>query len=373
MTHQLALSWRRPGLLALGLALALALGSSPRPVAAQPPAVIFGAFSCEKELGKGGAIHGQVFHGQREVLDLLTGAGGLNAYERALIVAGRLQDALAAGVKPAQLRVAKVGVFTVLQAGAINLLTVTSEEATAQGLTVGALAQAWLASISAAFSAPPEIALTPTVVTPPAPTATDKLVPVLDAGGVKLGLARVHGPALAIAQVTSVARVGADYQNALPFGAYVPVATEAPGDTLARIPGVYVTDLSVPAPSAAGLTGAFRDVVRVWGVGWIVAHFGPNLNHAINDALAARQAALPSVTRVVPILVVGGTVATGAAQVTGPAEQLAQVQAVARSDWTQGGEVRGHALRPVAVDRDVTADVPAVDGVAVSAIISFPQ
>ncbi len=130
----------------------------------------------------------------------------------------------------------------------------------------------------------------------------------------------------------------------------------------------FVLGMAVgPQPTEAqfGLGGAIGDLVRIFGIGWVVNQFAGDINNAINSVLAQREAEIADATKVVPILSVGSGTAVGAAQVQGPSEQLGRVGAVTQIEL-RVGDFRGQGLIPI------TSDVTAVPGVGVSANISFP-
>lgn len=126
-----------------------------------------------------------------------------------------------------------------------------------------------------------------------------------------------------------------------------------------------------PSAHAISLGGAFGDLVKLFGIGYIVKHFGNSINNAINSLLGQRQAAIEGKTKVVPIIKVGsGGIAAGAAQVMGPAEQVDKVKAVAQLEWTPGNVLRGRVLLPVSTDKELTSSIRGVSGVGISAVIA---
>ncbi|MGD9494787.1 MAG: hypothetical protein AB7Y46_00625 [Armatimonadota bacterium] len=119
--------------------------------------------------------------------------------------------------------------------------------------------------------------------------------------------------------------------------------------------------------------GALEDLVKIFGIGWVVQQFDDEIDRAINTVLAQREAEIAGATKVVPILRVGegGGTAVGAAQVMGPQQQVQKVQAVAEIELDIG-DLRGRALIPVSTGRDLTSSITGVAGVGVSANIKFP-
>ena len=79
-------------------------------------------------------------------------------------------------------------------------------------------------------------------------------------------------------------------------------------------------------------------IIKVFGVGYAVRTFGPQINDFINSLLLSRDVATQQTTKVVPILSISigldapGRATIGAAQVAGPRAAVQRVQAVAALD-----------------------------------------
>ncbi len=143
--------------------------------------------------------------------------------------------------------------------------------------------------------------------------------------------------------------------------------------TVLVIVWAFVLGIAVgPRPAESlDLGGALGDLVKIFGIGWVVKQFAGDIDGAINDLLGQREAEIAGATKVVPILRVGSGVAVGAAQVMGPERQVNKVEAVAEIELNIG-DLRGRGLIPVTTRRDLTSSVRGVDGVGVSANIKFP-
>ncbi|MGC9319889.1 MAG: hypothetical protein ACP5KN_17790 [Armatimonadota bacterium] len=129
-----------------------------------------------------------------------------------------------------------------------------------------------------------------------------------------------------------------------------------------------------PQPARSlDLGGTIGDLVKIFGIGWVVNRFADDIDGAVNDLLAQHEAEIAGATKVVPIIRVGegGGTAVGAAQVMGPGTQLQKVEAVAELELSVG-DFRGRALLPVSTKRNLTRSVKGISGVGVSANIKFP-
>ena len=129
-----------------------------------------------------------------------------------------------------------------------------------------------------------------------------------------------------------------------------------------------------PRPAQAlklNLGGILKGALKIFGVAYVVKHFGGEINSFINTLLGQHSAEIAGQTKVVPVLKVGaGGTAVGAVQVMGPAQQVEKVQAVAELEWRPGGVLRARGLIPVATT-NITKP-KGVGGVGVSANIKFP-
>ncbi len=145
--------------------------------------------------------------------------------------------------------------------------------------------------------------------------------------------------------------------------------------TILVVVWAFVLGMAVgPQPARAiDLGGAVEDLVKIFGIGWVVERFAGDINGAINDVLAQREAEIEGATKVVPILRVGdgGGTAVGAAQVQGPQARVRECQAVAELEL-EFGDLRGRALLPVSTKSNLTSSIRGISGVGVSANIRFP-
>jgi hypothetical protein len=130
--------------------------------------------------------------------------------------------------------------------------------------------------------------------------------------------------------------------------------------------------------AAAGVAHAqdILQLVKVFGIGYAVRTFGPQINDFINSMLLSRDVATQQTTKVVPILSISiglsapGRAAIGAAQVAGPRAAVQKVEAVAALDANYQGVFQIRALIPVD-SLEPWKSLRRVVGVGVSAIIDL--
>lgn len=120
-------------------------------------------------------------------------------------------------------------------------------------------------------------------------------------------------------------------------------------------------------------SSAIGDAVKVMGIGFAVKTFGGQINQAINTILMQNNIERHGATKVVPILSVGQGAYIGAAQVTGPENEVAQIQAVVQGEVSaSSGQVRLNALVPVnSINPFQSLPKPKFKGVGITAIIDF--
>jgi len=136
----------------------------------------------------------------------------------------------------------------------------------------------------------------------------------------------------------------------------------------------FVMGLGLPPAqvSALDVGGALCDLVKIFGIGWVVSKFGDDIDKFINRILGQHAAEVEGLTKVVPVVRVGkGGTAVGAVQIMGPEVQVQKVQAVAEAEISIG-RLRGVGLIPITTKKAETASVKGVGGVGVSANIKFP-
>lgn len=128
--------------------------------------------------------------------------------------------------------------------------------------------------------------------------------------------------------------------------------------------------VSVMSAAAVQTTQAFSlgSVLKVGGIAILVDQFAKPLNNFINTLTAKHAVSSDYATKVVPIIVVGSGTYTGAAQVTGPQELVAQTKAVLQLEGNfSGDKFRVKALIPI--DSKNPTKFSRVQGVGVSAQI----
>jgi hypothetical protein len=131
-----------------------------------------------------------------------------------------------------------------------------------------------------------------------------------------------------------------------------------------------VTILGVCQQRSVAFGLSVGDLLKLFGIGYVVKKFGPEIDRFINKALGTREAQAEGATKVVPIVRVGHDTAVGAAQVTGVPDKVKQVEAVAEVEVVFQDRFRARGLIPV--DTQKVTTVKGIGGTGVSAIIDFP-
>lgn len=123
------------------------------------------------------------------------------------------------------------------------------------------------------------------------------------------------------------------------------------------------------ASAGVSLGGGIGKVVKVFGIGFAVKQFGPDINKVINTLLQQRGLAYDGATKVVPIISVGKGVNVGAAQVQGSPDAVDRVRAVGQAE-VRIGDVNLQKLFPVNTTNPMKG-YEEIKGSGVSAIIDF--
>jgi hypothetical protein len=119
--------------------------------------------------------------------------------------------------------------------------------------------------------------------------------------------------------------------------------------------------------------GGLMDVLKIFGIGWVVKHFDSQINTAALAVMKQKNVLPLASTKVVPVVVAGkGGTAIGGVQVIGTPENVVNVVAAAGTAMALNG-VNGIGLAPIS---GKTADAPptnVVADVSVSMNIRFPK
>lgn len=132
---------------------------------------------------------------------------------------------------------------------------------------------------------------------------------------------------------------------------------------------VLAGTLSVCGFFGVAQTQAFNlgGLLKLGGITYVVDHFGSDIDNFLNKLLNQNNMSTIYSTKVVPIVSVGRGGYVGAAQVTGPIEELNRVKAVAQIEAKFSGTIRVKGLVPVDNINPLKAE--RIQGVGVSAII----
>lgn len=140
--------------------------------------------------------------------------------------------------------------------------------------------------------------------------------------------------------------------------------------------GVIVGLMAGAAGTAAAQIN-IGSLIKLFGIGYVVKQFGPQINSAINTLMLNNQAQNRELTKVVPIISVSVAVGgqgggyIGAAQVQGPKAALDQVQAVAQIEGSFMSQIRLRGLVPVDSINPLAGKLHRVYGVGVTALVDF--
>jgi hypothetical protein len=113
-------------------------------------------------------------------------------------------------------------------------------------------------------------------------------------------------------------------------------------------------------------------VVKGGIIAVLIKQFARPINDGVNKLTGSAGAPQLEATKVVPIVSIGQGGYVGAAQVSGPQEQVNQVQSVGMLEGgIEGNRFRLKALVPITTDKPGKSGLQRVKGVGVSAIIDI--
>lgn len=203
-----------------------------------------------REVDVAGLRAGEIVTAERSVLTVAVPAGGLTGYERAVIIADRLNRQVSGGARAADFEVhLGGGLGQLVHVGGTSIFTVTADDAVQAGKSVEDLTREWAAAVWAVLPGEPPAAEPATAPAAPAEWTPeepyeDKYVPILSIlRGVRVGVARVNGPRSKVAMTQAVGQLELKFRDVLDIEVYIPLSTKEPGKTLARVQSVGVTGL----------------------------------------------------------------------------------------------------------------------------------
>jgi len=125
-----------------------------------------------------------------------------------------------------------------------------------------------------------------------------------------------------------------------------------------------------PAASADKILG---QLLKTFGIGFIVSEFAEPIDNFINTLTLNNGVQVETATKVVPIVTVGSGTFAGAVQVSGPAAEIEQVEAVAQLEGDfKDGAFRIRALVPVNTKNPVDIkNIDRIEGVGVTALVDI--
>lgn len=108
-------------------------------------------------------------------------------------------------------------------------------------------------------------------------------------------------------------------------------------------------------------------VLKIGGIGFIVDKYGSQIDNFLNKLMKQNDLSTVYATKVVPIVSIGTSGYIGAAQVTGPIEEIEKVEAVAQLEASFNKIARVKGLVPI--DSKNPTNANRIQGVGISALI----
>lgn len=305
-----------------------------------------------------------IFVGSRHAMRIASAAGGLSPMKRAQIIADRMNKAFAAGATWSDMKVARVGNYTIITARNMPIATIDPTSACLFGVTPNNLASRWLKDTRLAMQSTVRSRVAGSQQQIGSMCTAYRNVPLINAStGSNIGNINIAGSTPGLDTTGSVVVYQSTSGNATVY-TFVPVDSATGTGTLTRSAGVGV--YSVPQsmlPTSTLMTGA--------NVSTMVGQMGTQWNSTVNSNLGQQnlQFSADMNTKVVPLYAVDSGQAIGAAQVAGSDSAVSQTQSVAVTAMC--GDM--WQLTPSSSAAPTATLIDAVANVGVSSIIEIPQ
>lgn len=133
---------------------------------------------------------------------------------------------------------------------------------------------------------------------------------------------------------------------------------------------ILAIGITVALPAACSASNVLEQALKIFGIGYVVSKFGPDINKFINKLAGQKGVKWDGLTKVVPILSVGTGGYIGAAQVVGPQSLVSKTKAVGQVETKIGG-LNARLLVPVGTSKIKKGNLNRIEGVGLSAMIDF--
>ncbi|MBI3946412.1 MAG: hypothetical protein HY321_10875 [Armatimonadetes bacterium] len=230
------MSKRRAAALASAVVVTVALALSGGVVRVQEALAQAGTFQiAARERVVAGRTEGEVLVGSNVILRIRAAAGGLTPTQRAQTIARRLQDVLRQeGLTPQDVRVARVdGEYAVMVRDDL-VITADAYQAALNRTTPRRLATTWRNNLADAVATVAVAGFRGDLE-----RTSAKIVPIVSIGsGVRVGAARVAGPASRVDDTSVIGQIETTFQDVVRIRILVPLGNIS---RLDRVPEVAVT------------------------------------------------------------------------------------------------------------------------------------
>jgi hypothetical protein len=187
-----------------------------------------------KEATIDGSSVGEVFVGNDVVFRIRTSAGGYSPFQRAQLVAGRLQP-LMDNLQLKDITTGRMNGQEVVMAKGQLIITADTAHAGLNQTTPTILADLWATNLKNAVSGNPVTAETP---------VSQKVVPIISAGqGTRIGGALVAGAKSKLDEVVAVAQLEGQFGDSVRVKILVPVSSQDVVKDIRRVPETSVIGL----------------------------------------------------------------------------------------------------------------------------------
>ena len=136
---------------------------------------------------------------------------------------------------------------------------------------------------------------------------------------------------------------------------------------------IIITAVAIYTPAIQSASNLVDQLIKVFGIGYIVDSFAEPINDFINTLTFNKGIEVKEKTKVVPIVTIGSGTYAGLVQVSGPAEAIKEVEAVAQLEGNfSDGAFRIRALIPINTKNPTDfRNIQRIEGVGITGLVDI--
>jgi len=136
---------------------------------------------------------------------------------------------------------------------------------------------------------------------------------------------------------------------------------------------LIIAIVAIYAPVTQSASNLVEQLIKIFGIGYIIDRFSEPINDFINTLTINNGVEVKEKTKVVPIITIGSGTYAGFVQVSGPAEAIKEVEAVAQLEGNfSEGAFRIRALIPINTKNPADfKNIQRIEGVGITGLVDI--